>query len=79
MAFISAHQVLYERVKCATCGRIPGDISAAFSYCSLCRDPAAGRFCCKDPCFRDFWTKGHRDTCAGWDRASAGGKKETQG
>jgi hypothetical protein len=36
--------------------------------CSLCNDPAAGRFCSRDPYFAAFWRGGHKNTRAGRDK-----------
>jgi hypothetical protein len=63
---------LYRARRCATCGRLPDAVDAEFAMCSLCKDPAAGRFCCKEPCFREAWKKGHRNTCAGRDKGGKG-------
>jgi hypothetical protein len=59
---------LYTSRSCFTCGRLPSKPYLVFNFCSLCRDPAAGRFCCKDPCFKKAWKKGHKEVCAGRDK-----------
>jgi hypothetical protein len=59
---------VWRRRSCFTCGRLPDALEKEFNYCSLCRDPAAGRFCCKEPCFREAWKKGHKEVCAGRDK-----------
>jgi hypothetical protein len=59
---------LYYSRACKSCGLVPRDPAGAFLFCSLCRDPAAGRFCCKDPCFAAFWKGGHKHECAGRDK-----------
>jgi hypothetical protein len=47
----------------------------SFQACSLCKDPAAGRFCCKDPCFAAFWKGGHKNECKGRDKGAKMAKK----
>jgi hypothetical protein len=60
---------LWRRKSCATCGLLPGAVTAKpFQACSLCLDPAVGRFCCKEPCFAAFWRGGHKKECAGRDK-----------
>jgi uncharacterized membrane protein YgcG len=70
---------LYRRDCCVSCGLLPGHSSKQFQVCSLCKDPAAGQFCCKDPCFAAFWRGGHRDTCAGRDKLKKKKRKGTGG
>jgi hypothetical protein len=54
---------------CMSCGHLPEDVfDKPFQLCSLCKDPAVGRFCCKEPCFAAFWRGGHMNTCAGRDK-----------
>jgi hypothetical protein len=65
---------VYASLRCGTCGRVPGEGQKAFSFCSLCRDPAAGRFCCKEPCFAAFWWGGHKLVCKGRDKAKGTGR-----
>jgi uncharacterized membrane protein YgcG len=65
---------LYHNECCSTCGLIPGDYSQQFQICSLCKDPAAGQFCCKEPCFAAFWRAGHKNTCAGRDKVKKRGE-----
>jgi uncharacterized membrane protein YgcG len=65
------------RSRCCTnpnCGLLPGDPYLQFQVCSLCKDPAVGHFCCKEPCFAAFWRAGHKDTCAGRDKHKKKGK-----
>jgi hypothetical protein len=67
---------LYRERCCSVCGLLPGDFVAELKVCALCKDPAAGQFCCKDPCFATFWKNGHKNTCRGRDKAGKGkGKK----
>jgi hypothetical protein len=63
---------IYRKYCCVTCGLLPG--RAAFQVCSLCKDPAVGHFCCKEPCFAAFWRGGHKNTCAGRDKMKKKGK-----
>jgi hypothetical protein len=60
---------VYRRYSCRTCGLLPGAVrDKPFQACSLCLDPAVGRFCCKEPCFAAFWKGGHKKECAGRDK-----------
>jgi hypothetical protein len=59
---------LYRGRCCSTCGLLPGAGNKLFQVCSLCKDPKAGQFCCKDPCFAAFWKAGHKKECAGRDK-----------
>jgi hypothetical protein len=57
---------VYRRRACRTCQLLPRDVLAPlFQVCSLCQDPAVGRFCCKEPCYAAFWRGGHKKDCAG--------------
>jgi hypothetical protein len=56
---------LFRHRACRTCGLLPADPTQLYAFCSLCRDPAAGRFCCREPCFAKAWAAGHKSTCAG--------------
>jgi hypothetical protein len=60
---------IFAPLRCGTCQRIPSAAALAqgrrFQVCSLCEDPAVGRFCCRTPCFGAFWLGGHKGTCAG--------------
>jgi hypothetical protein len=69
---------VYASLRCGTCGRVPSITALQqnrrpFQLCSLCHDPAVGRFCCKEPCFAAFWRGGHKLVCAGRDKR---GKKD---
>jgi hypothetical protein len=57
---------------CRTCGLLPGEMSVLFPFCSLCRDPAVGRFCSREPCFAAFWKGGHKRECTGRDKKKKG-------
>jgi hypothetical protein len=70
---------LYRRRSCATCGTLRGESDPEYRLCSLCKDPAVGRFCCKDPCFASFWKGGHSKTCAGRDKLKEAKKKAKGG
>jgi hypothetical protein len=66
---------VYRQRCCFSCGLIPKMYcDKAFAYCALCRDPAAGRFCCKEPCFAAAWAAGHKKECAGRDKLRKKGK-----
>jgi hypothetical protein len=65
---------LCRKFACGTCGLLPGKVHEQFLFCSLCRDPAAGRFCCKEPCFAAFWKGGHKKECAGRDKLKKRGE-----
>jgi hypothetical protein len=68
---------LFRSRCCSTCKMLPAGATTAYMFCSACKDPKAGRFCCKDPCFVAFWKAGHKKTCAGLDKlkeAKKGGK-----
>jgi hypothetical protein len=58
------------------CGILPAKAHEQFLFCSLCKDPAAGRFCCKDPCFAAFWKGGHNRECAGRHKLKEAKKAE---
>jgi hypothetical protein len=66
--------ILYRARSCSTCGLLPGEPHLQFQVCSLCKDPAVGHFCCKEPCFAAFWRAGHKNTCAGRDKQKKKGK-----
>jgi hypothetical protein len=59
---------VYCKYSCTVCGLLPAKATQQFQVCSLCKDPAAGQFCCKEPCFAAFWRAGHKNTCAGRDK-----------
>jgi hypothetical protein len=62
---------IYRSRRCATCGVLPGRFTdPPFAFCSLCNDPAAGRFCSREPCFAAFWRGGHKKECKGKDKIS---------
>jgi hypothetical protein len=67
---------LYRQLCCSQCGLLP-DIweGERFHACALCKDPAVGRFCCKEPCFAAFWRGGHKNECAGRDKGKKKGKE----
>jgi uncharacterized membrane protein YgcG len=65
---------VYRSCCCTSCGLLPGKIHQQFQVCSLCKDPAVGQFCCKDPCFAAFWRGGHKNTCVGRDKVKKKGK-----
>jgi hypothetical protein len=67
---------IFRRRACRSCGLLPGDVTdKPFQACSLCLDPSVGRFCCKEPCFAEFWKGGHKKECAGRDKMKKKGKK----
>jgi hypothetical protein len=60
---------IYLKRSCRACGILPlHEDDKAFQVCSLCNDPAAGRFCSRDPCFVAFWKGGHKKECSGRDK-----------
>jgi hypothetical protein len=63
---------LLRRRACSNCGLLPPDFMQCFQICSLCKDPAAGQFCCREPCFAAFWRGGHKNTCAGRGKGKKG-------
>jgi hypothetical protein len=64
----------YRARCCSVCGLLPAKPETQFQVCSLCKDPAAGQFCCKEPCFAAFWRGGHKNTCVGRDKMKKKGK-----
>jgi hypothetical protein len=69
---------LFRRYCCRTC-RVLSAPDVKLQVCSLCKDPAAGLFCCKEPCFAAFWRGGHKNECAGRDKMKKEKKKEGGG
>jgi hypothetical protein len=56
---------VYRKYSCRVCGFLPARSTLQFQVCSLCGDPAEGRFCSKTPCYAEYWRGGHKNTCAG--------------